>query len=479
MERVSRAQIYRVIFILAGAYNIVLGAWAVLAPRTLFEVFDLGTPSHPGIWACLGMVIGLYGLIYLQVAFTDPKRRSSAVVIAGRRIEYDVTRFLIGIGLVGKILGPIGFVLAVRNGELPLRMIPMIALDDLIWWVPFTMYLIDGTRIADALARQAPRLCSAFHVAAAGATLVWIRGGSEVESDPMARAAYIAANAHTWRAAWFIWMIAAISLGGFFCWWAARSPKPRLARIALVVGCAGTRRGLLRRRFVYRMDSGTLCEPRAPYHIRVRGRRKRTLLGCGRDPDVCVGADAALVPRMGLELSGLRDSRSRSQVRCDGTRRSSRRPESCLPHLSPGSGSPTASSANLCEPHYRCGRPRFLRFGSCQDSSRRGMHAADRLASSGWRSDTRRRGSRVCPQGDPRAGRDRRRHGALSNANSDTGGRGNRSRRGCCGSFRQPRLRAARVDTRWRRARSRRSRVERLQFGVRAERLCDRAQWDS
>ena len=118
MVRVSRAQIYRVIFILAGAYNIVLGAWAVLAPRALFEVFDLGAPSHPGIWACLGMVIGLYGLIYLQVAFTDPKRRSSAVVIGKRRIEYDVTRFLIGIGLVGKILGPIGFVLALRNGAL-------------------------------------------------------------------------------------------------------------------------------------------------------------------------------------------------------------------------------------------------------------------------------------------------------------------------------------------------------------------------
>jgi hypothetical protein len=34
-------------------------------------------------------------------------------------------------------------------------------------------------------------------------------------------------------------MIAAISLGGFFCWWAARSPKPRLARTALVIGFAG------------------------------------------------------------------------------------------------------------------------------------------------------------------------------------------------------------------------------------------------
>jgi hypothetical protein len=237
--RVSRAQIYRVIFILAGAYNITVGLWAALAPRTLFDVFDLGTPSHPGIWACLGMVIGLYGLIYLQVAFTDPKHRFSAVIIGGRRLEYDVTRFLIGIGLAGKVLGPIGFALAVQNGELPLRMMPLIALDDLIWWAPFTMYLIDGTRFADAVARQTPRLCSVVHVIAAVATLAWIRDGSEAESDLVARAAYVVTHALTWRAAWFIWMIAAITLGGFFCWWAIRSHTQRLALMALVVGFFG------------------------------------------------------------------------------------------------------------------------------------------------------------------------------------------------------------------------------------------------
>ena len=78
MLRVSRAQIYRIIFTLAGVYNIAVGLWAALAPRALFEALDLGSPSHPGIWACLGMVIGLYGLVYFQVAFTDPERRSSA-----------------------------------------------------------------------------------------------------------------------------------------------------------------------------------------------------------------------------------------------------------------------------------------------------------------------------------------------------------------------------------------------------------------
>jgi hypothetical protein len=33
-------------------------------------------------------------------------------------------------------------------------------------------------------------------------------------------------------------MIAAMSLIAFFCWWAARSTKPRMARLALVIGFA-------------------------------------------------------------------------------------------------------------------------------------------------------------------------------------------------------------------------------------------------
>jgi hypothetical protein len=219
--RVSRAQIYRVIFILAGVYNIAVGLWAAIAPRAFFDVFELGPPSHPAIWACLGMVIGLYGLIYFKVAFTEPSH---------------ITRFLIGIGLAGKVLGPIGFVLAVQNGELPLRMFPLVALDDLVWWAPFALYLIDGTRLADALARQTPRICAVAHVAAGVATLAWITGGSEAEPDLVARGAFIAAHANTWRAAWLIWMAAAISTGAFFCWWAARARKPSLAEAALFIG---------------------------------------------------------------------------------------------------------------------------------------------------------------------------------------------------------------------------------------------------
>ena len=232
------AQVYRLIFTLAGVYNIAFGLWAALFPHAVFRLLDLGVPSHPGIWACVGMVVGLYGLVYLQVAFTDPARRRSALVIGTRRVEYDFTRFLIALGLLGKILGPIGFVLAVRSRELPARMLSLLVFDDLIWWAPFALYLIDDTAIADAIRRRAPRTCASVHVVTAGATLLWIRGGSEAVADPSARADFIAGHAATWRAGWVLWMIAAVTLIGFYCWWAARSDKPRLAAAALGVAFA-------------------------------------------------------------------------------------------------------------------------------------------------------------------------------------------------------------------------------------------------
>ena len=235
----TRAQLYRFIFTLAGFYNIGFGLWAALFPRAFFRLIDLGEPSHPGIWACVGMIVGLYGLIYLQVAFTDPARRSSAVMLGNRRLEYDVTRWLIALGLLGKILGPIGFAIAVSNRELPPRLLSILVFNDLIWWAPFLFYLVDDTVIAGWARRCAPQICAVVHVVSGIGTLLWIRGGSEAVADPSRRAAFIAGHAATWRAGWALWMIAAVTLVGFFCWWAARSRRPRLAGAALGVAFAG------------------------------------------------------------------------------------------------------------------------------------------------------------------------------------------------------------------------------------------------
>ena len=115
---------YRIAFTAAGAYNLALGAWAVLVPRAFFDLFALEQPRYPAIWQTLGMVLGLYGLLYLYAAY-----------------RLDRAAPIIAVGLLGKVCGPIGWVVTVSSGELPLRTFPLIALDDLVWWIPFGLFV--------------------------------------------------------------------------------------------------------------------------------------------------------------------------------------------------------------------------------------------------------------------------------------------------------------------------------------------------
>ena len=50
----------------------------------------------------------------------------------------------IAIGLAGKLLGPAGWILTVAGGEWPVRTITLILFNDVIWWVPFSLFLLDG-----------------------------------------------------------------------------------------------------------------------------------------------------------------------------------------------------------------------------------------------------------------------------------------------------------------------------------------------
>ena len=177
------ARVYRFAYGAAAAYNVAFGLWAALFPRAFFALFALDAPRYPAIWACLGMVIGLYGVGYGYAAW-----------------RLDRAFPFIAIGLAGKILGPIGWIVAVRGHELPFRTFPLIAFDDLLWWMPFALFLLEATAIAHFVKRNAPLICAAMHVIASIAT-VTMRN-----SRPM----------------WILWMLAAISLVGFYAWWSAR-----------------------------------------------------------------------------------------------------------------------------------------------------------------------------------------------------------------------------------------------------------------
>lgn len=120
MSRVLRA---------AALYNVLWGAFVVLAPDVPFRWMGLEPPRYPEIWQCVGMIVGVYGVGY-WLAARDPLRLWPLVLV----------------GLLGKILGPLGFVWAASRGRLPWDLGWTILTNDLIWWLPFGLILRDARR---------------------------------------------------------------------------------------------------------------------------------------------------------------------------------------------------------------------------------------------------------------------------------------------------------------------------------------------
>lgn len=123
----SRRRFYRGVFIAAGLYNIGWGIFSVLDPQWLFRFAKMPLLNHPEIFACLGMVVGLYGILYLEVARL-PERGW----------------LLAAVGLTGKILGPIGLFVLLWQGVWPPASLVLCLTNDFIWWIPFALYLRDA-----------------------------------------------------------------------------------------------------------------------------------------------------------------------------------------------------------------------------------------------------------------------------------------------------------------------------------------------
>ena len=113
----------------AALYNILWGAWQVLAPATFFDLLQMERPVYPMIWQGMGMVIGLYGLAYFWAS-------------------YDYIRHwpIVAVGLLGKLFGPAGYVIGVMQGTAPVEFGYTLLTNDLIWWIPFTVMLLDARK---------------------------------------------------------------------------------------------------------------------------------------------------------------------------------------------------------------------------------------------------------------------------------------------------------------------------------------------
>jgi peroxiredoxin len=105
---------------LAAIYNLLWGAWVIAFPNHLFQLTGIASPNYPGIWQCVGMIVGVYGIGYWFAA-------------RDFRIHWPVVL----VGFLGKIFGPIGFVQSAISGALPWSWGLTIVTNDLVWWWPF------------------------------------------------------------------------------------------------------------------------------------------------------------------------------------------------------------------------------------------------------------------------------------------------------------------------------------------------------
>ena len=114
---------------LAAVYNIAWGLLVILFPAAYFNWLKVEPPRYPEIWQCVGMIVGVFGVGY-WIAANDSRRHWPIVLV----------------GLLGKVFGPIGFLYAAWQGNLPWAFGLTNITNDLIWWIPFTLILFDAAR---------------------------------------------------------------------------------------------------------------------------------------------------------------------------------------------------------------------------------------------------------------------------------------------------------------------------------------------
>ncbi len=115
----------------AAAYNVAWGATNVLFPGRVFRVLGMRNPEPPAAWQTVGMMVGVYAPAYWW-ASKDPVQHSH----------------LVAVGLLGKLLGPAGFMWAVTTGRLPLRFGLTLLTNDVMWWPVFAAIVRDGVEAA-------------------------------------------------------------------------------------------------------------------------------------------------------------------------------------------------------------------------------------------------------------------------------------------------------------------------------------------
>jgi hypothetical protein len=113
---------------LAAVHCAAWGLFSIALPGLSADVYGFDGPlTDQFLWQGTGLIILLFGCGY-GIASTSP------------RIHWAV----VAVGLAAKILGPIGMASAVWRGEVASDVLLLIPVNDIIWWIPFSVIVYRG-----------------------------------------------------------------------------------------------------------------------------------------------------------------------------------------------------------------------------------------------------------------------------------------------------------------------------------------------
>ncbi len=112
----------------ASLQCLIWGIFIILWPERSSLAYGLAhPPTDLFLWQGTGLVIVLLGIGY-GLASTNPRQHWGLVLI----------------GLISKVLGPIGLSWAVLQNQVPARVLVLLPINDVLWWIPFAMILSDA-----------------------------------------------------------------------------------------------------------------------------------------------------------------------------------------------------------------------------------------------------------------------------------------------------------------------------------------------
>jgi len=124
----SKPRWARICLLTAALQCLVWGPFIIVAPAAAALAYGFArAPEDEFLWQGMGLVILLYGVGY-SMAAVDPYRHYLVVLV----------------GLLAKILGPVGMTWAVSQGQVPAKVLLLIPIHDVIWWWPFAVIVLRG-----------------------------------------------------------------------------------------------------------------------------------------------------------------------------------------------------------------------------------------------------------------------------------------------------------------------------------------------